>query len=184
MAPAITASAKRCTCAIPTKMALSCTGTVPKSNGRAMATERWRCSRTGSTSTICCDSGRGRLEVATVRSGKSHRGCPSATKQDQGRRDQLESDAAVEWQGVAPGRVTQQADNTWSERIRHLSDRGDQADQNAERARVKLALHDQGWQRDQVADRNPEQRASRYQHQLAMRIDNDRERRRLTQERD
>ena len=57
-APAITASAKRCICAIPTRTASSCIGTGPRSNGRASRTDRWRCSRTGSISRICCGSGR------------------------------------------------------------------------------------------------------------------------------
>ena len=60
-APAITASARRCTCAIPTRTASSCIGTGPRSNGRARPTARWRCSRAGSISTICCGSARRRL---------------------------------------------------------------------------------------------------------------------------
>jgi hypothetical protein len=57
MAPAITASAKRCICAIPTRTASSCIGIGPRSSGRERPTDRSQCSPTGSTSTICCGSG-------------------------------------------------------------------------------------------------------------------------------
>ena len=53
----------------------------------------------------------------------------------------------------------QQANDAGAERIGDLVDRRDQADQDAERARIELALHDQGRQRDQIADGKPEQRA-------------------------
>ena len=79
-APATTASARRCICAIPTRTASSSTGTGRRSNGRARRTARWRCSRSGSISRICCGSGRRSLASAAIECGMSRRGCPSATQ--------------------------------------------------------------------------------------------------------
>src|SRR5258705_5021114 len=54
----ITASARRFTCATPTRTASNCIATGPRSNGRASRTARSRCSRAGSISTSSCGNGR------------------------------------------------------------------------------------------------------------------------------
>ena len=58
-APAITASARRSICAIPTRTASSSTATGRRRNGRARRMDRSRCSRSGWISRICCGSGGG-----------------------------------------------------------------------------------------------------------------------------
>ena len=109
-------------------------------------TARSRCSRGGWIWTICC----------------------VPAKHDQHRRRQLQRDADVERQRVAAGRIPQQPDHAGPERVGDLVDRGDQADQHAERARVEFALHDQRRQRDQIADREAEHRAGRDQHDVTL----------------
>ena len=56
MVQATMALARRFTCAIRTKMVSNCIGTAPKRSGRAIPTERWRCSPAASTWRRCCAS--------------------------------------------------------------------------------------------------------------------------------